>query len=135
MEGFSCGSLGRHTPGEPHGFGLRGWPQAAGANDPAVPSRRLPMALHFAPPLFGVPYCADNHPSRRQVHDLERETSACRIYEIIVSDHAVPFHSLAEAHAAGYADCPCCVGVAATGWVGKSSHSHVVEPEGRRLAI
>ncbi len=68
------------------------------------------MARHFGYPLFGVPFCGNAGPVKREVHNLDRETRACGIYGIMAAGQAVPFWTLEEARAAGYEACGHCIG-------------------------
>jgi hypothetical protein len=68
------------------------------------------MARRYGPPLLGARYCANKNPSKREVHDLDNENHNCQINEIIAAGHALPYNSLAEAHAAGYDNCAYCIG-------------------------
>ena len=68
------------------------------------------MARRFGLPLNGAQYCANKSPSKRQIHDLDKETKICQINEIIAADHAVPYSTLPDAYAAGYDNCAHCIG-------------------------
>ena len=46
---------------------------------------------------------------KKEVHDLERETSECRIDEIMHADFEIAFRNIDDAHDQGYSDCPYCV--------------------------
>jgi len=64
----------------------------------------------YGSPLNGEQYCANKSPSKKEVHDLDREKDNCQINEIIRAGHAVPYHSLDAAHADGYDNCYWCIG-------------------------
>jgi hypothetical protein len=64
----------------------------------------------YGPPLNGAKYCANTSPSKKEVHDLDTETTQCQINEIILGGHAKPYDSLATAHADGYDNCVYCIG-------------------------
>jgi hypothetical protein len=50
--------------------------------------------------------------SKKEVHDLSKETTQCQIDEIIRARHAVVFSpdTLAQAHPEGYDNCAYCIG-------------------------
>ncbi|MGI6273321.1 MAG: hypothetical protein ACOYLD_13305, partial [Anaerohalosphaeraceae bacterium] len=62
----------------------------------------------LGPPLYGARYCADRE--RKQIHDLDAETSNCRIDEIIAAGEALSFQSLENGHVSGYRNCRYCIG-------------------------
>jgi len=64
------------------------------------------MSRRHGPPLYGARYCGNTQ--NEEVHDLDQELEGCLIDEIISSGRALPFHSLNEAHQAGYQECECC---------------------------
>lgn len=71
------------------------------------------MARRPGPPTFGKRYVGNrNH---MEVHDLDRETVACQIDEIIRAGHAVTFtpDAVAQARRQGYDNCACCIGSSA----------------------
>lgn len=68
------------------------------------------MARRPGPPTYGRRFVGNrNH---MEVHDLDREKTACQIDEIIRSGHAVTFNpdTLARAHQQGYDNCAYCIG-------------------------
>ena len=65
------------------------------------------MAIRTTPPLNGARYCADK--AAKTVHDLEHETPACRIEDIIVANHAMPLNTLNIAKVLGYSNCQHCI--------------------------
>lgn len=60
--------------------------------------------------MNGEKYLANAHPSKMEVHDLDRETAQCQIDEIIRAGHDRPYTSLSSAHAAGFDNCAYCLG-------------------------
>ena len=67
------------------------------------------MARRYRGRLNGERYCANA--STKEVHDLDNERDGCQIDEIIDSDTARGFYTLAAAHAAGYDGiCRWCLG-------------------------
>jgi len=68
------------------------------------------MARRPGAPLYGAQFCCNSSPTKKEVHDLDKETRQCQIDEIIHAGHAVPCDSLDKAHAAGYDNCAYCIG-------------------------
>lgn len=48
--------------------------------------------------------------NKKEVHDLDQETTSCQIDEIIRAGHDKPFTSLSSARGAGYDNCAKCLG-------------------------
>lgn len=68
------------------------------------------MARRPGPPTYGRRFVGNtNH---MEVHDLDRETRACQVDEVIRSGHAVTFtpDTLFEARRRGYDNCAHCIG-------------------------
>jgi len=65
------------------------------------------MSRRHGPPLYGARYCGNTQ--NEEVHDLDKEIERCLIDKIISSGRALSFHSLDDAHEAGYKDCECCL--------------------------
>jgi hypothetical protein len=72
--------------------------------------RNSKMARRQGHPLYGAKYCANTNPSKKEVHDLDKEEKQCQIDEIIRAGHAKPYDSLQTAHADGYDNCAYCIG-------------------------
>jgi hypothetical protein len=68
------------------------------------------MARRYTGNMNGERYLANASPSKREVHDLDRETTQCQINEIIAAGNDRPFNSLEAAHAQGYDNCAYCLG-------------------------
>lgn len=68
------------------------------------------MARRRSGHMNGERYLANVSPSKKEVHDLDQETSQCQINEIIAAGHDRPFNSLEAAHAQGYDNCAYCLG-------------------------
>lgn len=68
------------------------------------------MARRQGYPLNGAKYCANTSPSKKEVHDLDNETTQCQINEITAAGHAKPYNSLDVAHRDGYDNCHWCIG-------------------------
>ena len=68
------------------------------------------MARRFGAPTYNKRFVG-NH-NHKEVHDLDREKTACQIDEIIRAGHAVIFtpDTLAEAHRQGFDNCAYCIG-------------------------
>lgn len=60
--------------------------------------------------MNGERFLANASPSKREVHDLDAETTQCQIDEIIRAGHDRPYQTLAAARAAGYDNCAYCIG-------------------------
>ena len=88
--------------------------EIAAASPPlAAIATRREMARRFAGQMFGERYLADTTPARRVVHDLDMENRApyaCQIDSIIAARAAQPFETITTARAAGFVDCPWCIG-------------------------
>ncbi len=52
-------------------------------------------------------YCGNK--IEKEVHDLDKEQTNCRIDEILIAGNDVHFDTLTEAHAAGYDNCDHCL--------------------------
>ena len=68
------------------------------------------MARRPGAPTYNKRFVGNrNH---KEVHDLDREKTACQIDEIIRAGHAVTFtpDTLAEAHRQGFDNCAHCIG-------------------------
>ena len=71
------------------------------------------MARRFTGHMNGERYLANASPSKREVHDLDRERTGpneCQIDEIIRAGHDRPYDDLLVALAAGYDRCAYCLG-------------------------
>lgn len=77
------------------------------AGDGAWRPEGVPMR-RYEGKLNGERYVGD--PRSRQVHDLEREQSACGIDGLLEAGLEEPFGGLVEAHLEGYDGCPHCLG-------------------------
>lgn len=60
--------------------------------------------------MSGERYLANASSSKMEVHDLDNEKPQCQIDAIIRAGHDRPFHSLTDAHNAGYDNCAHCLG-------------------------
>lgn len=67
------------------------------------------MARRRTGHMNGERYLANTSPSKREVHDLDAETSQCQIDEIIKAGHDKPYQTLEAAHRDGYDDCAYCL--------------------------
>ncbi len=68
------------------------------------------MTRRQGPPLNGAQYCANTSPSKKEVHDLDKEKVKCQIDEIVRAGHAKPYQSLHTAYVDGYDCCHWCIG-------------------------
>ena len=59
-------------------------------------------------PLYNKQYCGNTN--KKEVHDLDKETTHCQIEEIIDAGHAKPFDSLEDAYRENYDNCHYCLG-------------------------
>lgn len=59
--------------------------------------------------MTGQRYLANMSGSRKEVHDLDNEKTACRIDDIIESGYDKPYFTLAAACADGYLPCEYCI--------------------------
>ena len=68
------------------------------------------MARRAGPPLYSKRYCGNTN--KKEVHDLDNETTQCQIDEIIVAGHARTFTPdlLEQAHKEGYDNGAYCIG-------------------------
>ena len=68
------------------------------------------MARRHGPPLYGKKYCGNTN--KKEVHDLDNETTQCQIDEIIAAGHARTFtpDTLEQAHKEGYDNGEFCIG-------------------------
>lgn len=66
----------------------------------------------MAHPVYGRTVRFLGNKSKREVHDLQRETRQCQIDEILRAGHAVGFSpdTLAQARSEGYDNCAYCIG-------------------------
>lgn len=60
--------------------------------------------------MNGEKYLANTSPSKKEVHDLDHETSYCQIDEIIRAGHDKPYTSQYTANQVGYDNCAYCLG-------------------------
>lgn len=60
--------------------------------------------------MNGEQYLANTSPSKREVHDLDKEKTNCQIDEIIRAGHDKPYTSLSAANRDGFDNCAWCVG-------------------------
>lgn len=60
--------------------------------------------------MNGEQYLANTSPSKKEVHDLDNEKTACQIDDIIKAKHDKPYTSQSAANAAGYDNCAHCLG-------------------------
>ena len=65
------------------------------------------MTRRKSHPLFGARYCGDL--KKKEVHDLDNETTTCQVDKIIDSEYAIPFGALSTARLVGYKDCRHCL--------------------------
>lgn len=68
------------------------------------------MARRHTGNMNGEQYLANTSPSKREVHDLDRERTNCQIDEIIRAGHDKPYASLTAAKRDGYDNCDYCLG-------------------------
>lgn len=68
------------------------------------------MSRRSGHPLYGVRYCGNRSPSKRELHDLDNEKAVCQIDEIIRAGNAVPFQTQSDGNSAGYDNCAYCIG-------------------------
>jgi hypothetical protein len=59
--------------------------------------------------MNGEQYLANTSPSKKEVHDLDNEKTACQIDEIIKAGHDKPYTSKSTANADGYDNCAECL--------------------------
>jgi hypothetical protein len=55
-------------------------------------------------------FLANKSPSKKEVHDLDKETTNCQVDAIIKAGHAKGYWTLAAAKADGYDNCAYCLG-------------------------
>lgn len=67
------------------------------------------MARRYTGNMNGERYLANKSVSKKEVHDLDNEKTACQIDEIIKAGHDKPYTSLTSAHTDGYDDCAKCL--------------------------
>lgn len=67
------------------------------------------MARRYTGNMNGERYHANTSPSKREVHDLDAETTNCQIDEVIRAGHDRPYTSLTDAHNAGFDNCFYCL--------------------------
>jgi len=68
------------------------------------------MARRYTGHMNGQQYLANTNPSKREVHDLDKEQSQCQIDEIIRAGHDKPYTSHATAKQDGFDNCAYCIG-------------------------
>ncbi|MBW3570423.1 MAG: hypothetical protein KY467_04895 [Gemmatimonadetes bacterium] len=68
------------------------------------------MARRYAGKMNGERYLANTSWSKREVHDLDSETTNCQIDEIIRAGNEKPYTSHATAKADGFDNCAYCIG-------------------------
>jgi len=68
------------------------------------------MARRRTGNMNGERYLANASPSKREVHDLDQETSNCQIDEIIRAGHDRPYNTREAAKRDGYDNCAYCIG-------------------------
>jgi len=68
------------------------------------------MARRRTGNMNGERYLANASPSKREVHDLDQETSNGQIDESIRAGNDRPYNSLQAANSAGYDNCAYCIG-------------------------
>ena len=68
------------------------------------------MSRRFTGHMNGERYLADTSPLKREVHDLDQETSQCQIDEIIRAAHNKLYHTASQARADGFRNCAYCLG-------------------------
>lgn len=68
------------------------------------------MTRRYGPPLHGKRFCGNTN--KKEVHDLDKETTQCQIDEIIAAGHARTFDpdTLEQAHGEGYDNGAYCLG-------------------------
>jgi hypothetical protein len=59
--------------------------------------------------MHGERFLANENGSRREIHDLDNESDACRIDEILHAGHDQPYTTLFAAHRDGYDNCTTCL--------------------------
>jgi hypothetical protein len=59
--------------------------------------------------MNGERYLANTSPSKKEVHDLDAETSQCQIDEIIRAGNDKAYTSIEAAHRDGYDNCAYCL--------------------------
>lgn len=67
------------------------------------------MSTYPLPNKTGVHYLGNSSPSKKEVHDLHNQKTACQISEIVAPVGFVP-DTLDEAHQCGYDNCEHCIG-------------------------
>jgi hypothetical protein len=68
------------------------------------------MARRYSGHMNGERYLANTSPSKREVHDLDNEKTACQIDEIIKASHDKPYTSFEIAKRDGFDNCAKCIG-------------------------
>jgi hypothetical protein len=60
--------------------------------------------------MNGERFLANTSPTKREVHDLDAETTQCQIDEIIAAGNDKPYTTLEAARRDGYDNCAYCLG-------------------------
>lgn len=68
------------------------------------------MARRWTGNMNGERYLANTSPSKKEVHDLDNETTRCQIDEIIQAKNDKPYDSQKAANDDGYDNCARCIG-------------------------
>ncbi len=68
------------------------------------------MTRRYRGHMNGERYLANTNPSKREVHDLDNEKTACQIDEIIAAGHDKLYNSRETANRDGYDNCAYCIG-------------------------
>ena len=68
------------------------------------------MARRWRGHMNGERYLANTNPTKREVHDLDAETTQCQIDEIIAAGNDRPYTTLDAAHGDAYDNCAYCLG-------------------------
>jgi len=68
------------------------------------------MTRRYQGHMNGERYLANTSPTKREVHDLDNEKTACQIDEIIRAGHDKPYTSQEAARRDGFDNCAHCLG-------------------------
>lgn len=68
------------------------------------------MARRWRGHMNGERFLANTSPTKREVHDLDAETTQCQIDEIIAAGNDKPYTTLEAARRDGYDNCAYCLG-------------------------
>ncbi len=68
------------------------------------------MTRRYSGHMNGERYLANTSTTKREVHDLDNEKTACQIDEIIRAGHDKPYNSREAANRDGYDNCAYCIG-------------------------